>query len=368
MPGWIISMTNANSSRQVSLLFVLTTVFLTACGGGGGDGPAAGPNAFVEWLIPTGDIADGGPGQDGIPALENAKFEPAATITTVEPSDMVTVLLDGTQVKAYPQDIMDYHEIINDGPADNPFVMSYCPLTASSVAWQGKTADTDPTYGVSGLLYNSNLLLYDRESETVWSQLLEIGVNGPRIRSQPATKRLFETVFSTLQMMYPDAVVLSRDTGHIRDYDDYPYGDYKTDPALLFSVSRQDNRMHPKQRVIGIHEGSKSKVYQLGAFGAITQTINDQFNSQSIVVVGNSALSFAAIYSRQLSDGTILNFTAIDGDLPNVMSDDEGNVWDILGRAVSGPRMGERLNETRSYVAMWFAWVSHFNEIEIYFN
>ena len=348
------------------LLSLTITVLLAACGGGGGGG---GPEVTAAggplWLIPTADIADGGPGQGGIPALQNPRFEPAATITTVEPQDLVIVLRDGAEVKAYPHDIMDYHEIVNDGPADNPFSMSYCPLTGSALAWKGKAADADPTYGVSGFLYNSNLLLYDREGGSVWSQLLELAVFGPRQGDRPENIRLFETTFATLKNMYPDALVLSRDTGHIRGYDDYPYGDYKTEPQLLFRVSRQDNRMLAKQRVIGIHEDSKSRVYQLGAFGALTQTINDQFNNQSIVVVGNSVLSFAAIYSRVLADGTILNFSPINDDLPNVMSDDEGNVWDIFGTAVSGPRAGAQPAATRSYIAMWFCWVSHFNEVEL---
>ena len=85
--------------------------------------------------------------------------------------------------------------------------------------------------------------------------------------------------------MYPDALVLSRDTGHIRVYDEYPYGSYQTSSEFIFRVSRSDNRMHPKQRVIGLYKGSSSKVYQLGAFGSSTQAINDQFKDQSIVVV-----------------------------------------------------------------------------------
>jgi hypothetical protein len=352
------------------VIATLTIVLLSACGGGSsGSNPVSGPNTFSEWLIPTALIADGGPGQDGIPALENPNFESIQTISTVEPNDLLVVLLDGDQVKAYPHDILDYHEIVNDGSADAPFVMSYCPLTGSAVAWKGNPGDADPTFGVSGLLYNSNLMLYDRETQTIWSQLLETGVNGPRIRDQPESKRMFETTFETLQAMFPNAMVMTRDTGHIRGYDDYPYGSYKTDTRLLFRVGRQDNRLHPKQRVIGIHEGNDtSKTYQLGAFGSTTQVINDQFEGHSIVVVGNSSQSFAAIYSRELPDGTILNFTAITDDLPNVMQDDEGNVWDIFGRAVSGPRVGVHLAPTRSFVAMWFAWVSHFNQIEINFN
>ncbi len=278
------------------------------------------------------------------------------------------MLRDGAEVKAYPHDIMDYHEIVNDGPADEPFSMSYCPLTGSAVAWKGTVADADTTFGVSGLLYNSNLLLYDRETGSVWSQLLELAVFGSRQGEQPENMHVFETTFTTLKSMYPDALVLTRDTGHFFAYNIYPYGNYLEESGLLFQVSRQDSRMQPKQRVIGIHEGSSSKVYQLGAFGALTQTINDQFNGQSIVVVGNSKHSFAAIYSRVLPDGTILNFSPINDALPNVMSDDEGNVWNILGEAVSGPRAGEQLATTRSFVAMWFAWVSHFDSVEIYFN
>jgi len=189
---------------------------------------------------------------------------------------------------------MDYHEIVNDGPADDPFSMSYCPLTGSALAWKGRAADADSTFGVSGLLYNSNLLLYDRQTGSVWSQLLQLAVFGPRSGEQAENIQVFETTFATLKIMYPDALVLSRDTGHFLTYDLYPYGNYLEESGLLFRVSRQDNRLHPKQRVIGIHEGSSSKVYQLGAFGATTQTINDQFNNQSIVVVGNSALSLAS--------------------------------------------------------------------------
>jgi hypothetical protein len=126
--------------------------------------------------------------------------------------------------------------------------------------------------------------------------------------------------------------------------------------------------MHPKQRVIGIHDGTASKVYQLGAFGLSTQTINDQFGSQSIVVVGNSKLNYAAIYNRVLSDGSVLAFEPIQDALPNVMSDTEGNIWDIFGTAVSGPRVGEQLASVNSYTAMWFAWSAHFSTVELHFN
>lgn len=350
---------------------IVIALALSACGGGGGGG-GGDDNGFGgsdgRWLIPTADVVDGGPGRDGIPALDEPLFEAAATIMSLQPTDLVIVVRDGDQVKAYPEDIMDYHEIVNDGPDNDPFVVSYCPLTASALAWKGRAGDVDPTYGVSGLLFNSNLMLFDRESESVWSQMLQLSVTGERIGQRPEVVQVLETTFATLQSLYPEALVMTRDTGHFRFYDDYPYGLYREVSDLLFPVSRTDNRLHAKERAIGIHADDRAKVYQIAGFGEATQTINDQFGNQSIVVVGNSSLDLAAIYSRQLADGTILSFDPVQDDLPNVMTDAEGNVWDVFGTAVAGPRTGEQLESVQSYTAMWFAWAAHFDTVEIHFN
>ena len=342
-------------------------------GGGGGGSNRNGPigvgiDTSGAWLVPPEQVVDGGPGLDGIPALQSPMFESAATITTVEDNDFVIAVKSAGEIKVYPHDIMDYHEIVNDGPDDDPFTMSYCPLTGSALAWRGNMGDADRTYGVSGLLFNSNLLLYDRETRSIWSQMLQISVNGDRIRSRPETFAVMETTFGTLKAMYPDAMVMTRDTGHVRDYDDYPYGSYRTSTALLFPVETQDSRAHPKERGVGIHDATSAKVYQLGGFGDTTTAINDEFAGQSIVVVGNTANNFGVIYNRELADGTILSFEAIDGDLPNVLRDTEGNVWDIFGTAVSGPRVGTQLQATQSYIAMWFAWAAHFVEVQLHFN
>ena len=345
---------------------VLVAFLVAACGGSGGDDGNA--QTGEGWLIPTGNVADGGPGKDGIPALEQPTFAPASFVTLVEPDDLVIVVRDGDQIKAYPEDIMDYHEIVNDGPSNAPFIVSYCPLTASAIGWRGRATDANPTFGVSGLLYNSNLLLYDRQTDTHWSQMLQLAVNGSRIGQRPETVQVLETKFATLVSMYPDAVVMTRNTGHFRDYDQYPYGSYRQSPFLLFQTAPFDNRLHPKERALGIHTDSAAKVYQIAGFGDSTQVINEQFNGQSIVVIGNSALDFAAIYSRELSDGTILSLNPVPDDLPNVMIDSEGNVWDVFGTAVSGPRTGEQLASVRAYTAMWFAWATHFGDVEIHFN
>ena len=351
------------SHTAVSLLFA----FLAGCSGGGGGG-ATDSSVNDRWLIPTSNVVDGGPGKDGIPALEQPNFALATAVTAVQPDDLVVVVRDRTQVKAYPEDIMDYHEIVNDGSTDDPFVVSYCPLTASAIGWKGKVADANPTFGVSGLLYNSNLLLYDRQTDTVWSQMLQTAVNGPRIGQRAEAVQIIETKFSTLRSMYPDALVMTRDTGHVRNYDNYPYGDYRESGELLFRTAPRAPLLHAKERAIGIHSQSTAKIYQIAGFGDTTQVINEQFEGQSIVVVGNTALDLAAIYNRELPDGTILSMNPIQGDLPNIMTDTEGNVWDVFGTAVSGPRAGEQLAPVLAYTAMWFAWAAHFSDVQIHFN
>ena len=359
---------------STGFLLVLIAIFATACGGGGGGTPPPVVTNNAEWLVPIGDVFDGGPGKDGIPALQSPDFQSAATILTVDPSDLVIAVKHNGTVKIYPHDIMDWHEIVNDGPANDPYVLSYCPLTGSAMAWLTTATHANSSFGVSGLLYNSNLLLYDRQTDSLWSQMFEISISGPRIRELPERMQLLEGKYGTLRNMYPDALVMTRNTGFNRNYRNYPYGDYRDNTGLLFPVTHADQRLHPNTRVIGIRSGSGidadtvTKVYQLGEFGPTTQAINDQFQNQSIIIVGNTDLNFAVIYNRELADGTILTFTAINNDLPNIMSDDEGNVWDAFGTAVSGARAGEQLSMTKSYTAYWFAWVAHFPDTEIHFN
>jgi len=362
-------MNNGNSLSGRIFLCVAAALLIAGCGGGGGSGGggSGGGTAFT-WLVPEDEVVDGGPGKDGIPAIDEPAFESASTISSVGADDLVIVLRDAGTIKVYPHDIMDWHEIVNDGVSADPFSMSYCPLTGSAVAWKGDPNQPRRSFGVSGLLYNSNLILYDRKTDSYWSQMLQKSIRGPRAGEKPERIQVIEMPFRTSQEMYPTAHVMTRNTGWERSYGIYPYGRYRTNENLLFPVSPEDNRLHAKTRVIGIYSDTGSKVYQVQEFGATTLAINDQFDNQSIVVVGNSTLNFAAIFSRELADGTILAFSPIQDDLPNIMSDGEGNVWDVFGSAVSGPRAGENLLITQSFTAYWFAWAAFFPDPEIHFN
>jgi hypothetical protein len=351
-----------------ALLPIPATLLLISCGGGGG-GEATSPTpATSTWSIPSRLVVDGGPGKDGIPSIDNPVFELTSADTDTRGHWLVVGVRYNGETKAYPHNILNYHEIVNDGLAGAPFTLHYCPLTGSGMAWKGDPGAADPTFGVSGLLYQSNLILYDRETDSHWSQMLEESVEGERIGEVPDRIQIIETTMATWLSMYPDSQLLSQDTGHVREYDISPYGNYTTHDLLIFQTTSTDNRLHIKERVIGIRSDTDSKAFQIEGFGATTQTINEQFDNRPIVAVGNSSANIAAIYSRELSDGTILTFSPLDGQLPNIMQDNEGNVWDVFGTAVSGARAGTILAKTDSYTAMWFAWTSFNDATALHFN
>jgi hypothetical protein len=348
-------------------LIALMVVTAWSCGGGGGSTPD--PTAgTAQWSIPRGNVVDGGPGKDGIPSIDTPNFQAAAGITQVDDNMLVIGVRYDGETRAYPHDILNWHEIVNDGNAASPFVVSFCPLTGSAVAWQSNPMSGDPTFGVSGLLFESNLILYDRETDSHWSQMLEASVEGLRIGERPPGIQVIETTMATWREMYPASLVMTRDTGYSRDYDLTPYPQYTTNTDLLFSVSNLDSRLHPKERVIGITTRTENKAYQIASFGPTVTAINDHVGGQPVVVVGDSNTNIAAIFSRELSDGTILDFSPLNDQLPAVMQDSEGNVWDVFGEAISGPRTGTRLAKTNSYTAYWFAWAVFHDDTSLHFN
>jgi len=230
-----------------------------ACGGGGGGGGGDGDggvsvsgsdSSTIEWLVPFAEVVDGGPGKDGIPALSNPIFIPIGQSRLLANSLVIGILADG-QPRAIPHNIMDWHEVLNDEFQNGPVVMSYCPLTGSAVLWQASASAEDPTFGVSGLLYNSNLILYDRETDSNWAQMRQQAVQGSRQGEIPTNLPLVEMTVESWLEIYPDSDVLSRQTGFNRNYNEYPYGSFREDNQLLFNVTPFDSRMHPKKTSAG---------------------------------------------------------------------------------------------------------------------
>ncbi len=313
-----------------------------------------------DWLIPTDEVFDGGPGRDGIPSVDNPQFTNVNDASYLLDDDLVIGIKIGGTIRAYPHPILDWHEIVNDDISGQKTAITYCPLTGSAIAWKRNGVVSNSEFGVSGLLFNSNLIPYDRGSSSNWSQMRLQCVNGSLIGNEIETSKIIETTYKTWREMYPTSKLLSTNTGFGRQYGVYPYGGYKTNDDLIFPVSNEDNRLQKKERVLGLIAGGQTMAFVIKSFSSDVSIENVSFGGDEFVVIGSSGKNFAAAYKRELDDGTTLQFTITEGELPLVMMDNEGTKWNIFGEAIEGPRAGESLKQAKAFIAYWFAWAAFY--------
>jgi len=313
-----------------------------------------------DWLIPTDQVFDGGPGRDGIPSVDNPQFTNVNDASYLLDDDLVIGIKIGGTIRAYPHPILDWHEIVNDDISGQKTAITYCPLTGSAIAWKRHGVVSNSAFGVSGLLYNSNLIPYDRGSSSNWSQMKLQCVNGSLIGNEIETSKIIETTYKTWREMYPTSKLLSTNTGFGRQYGVYPYGGYKTNDDLIFPVSNEDKRLQKKERVLGLIAGGQTMAFVINSFSSEISIKNVSFGGDEFVVIGSSGKNFAAAYKRRLDDRTTLEFTITQGELPLVMMDNEGTKWNIFGEAIEGPRAGESLKQAKAFIAYWFGWAAFY--------
>jgi len=212
--------------------------------------------------IPADAIEKGGPPRDGIPSIDRPKFLAADDADFLEGDDRILgVTLDG-EARAYPIAILNWHEIVNDRIGDQHFAVTYCPLCGTGMVFATNVQDTALVLGVSGLLYNSDMLLYDRNTESLWSQILAAAVSGPLAGTRLPQIPVRHTSWSAWRDAHPDTLVLSTETGFRRDYGRSPYGGYERTPRLFFDVANKAPRdYHPKALVMGIEVDGAHKAY-----------------------------------------------------------------------------------------------------------
>ena len=213
-------------------------------------------------LIPVDEILSGGPPRDGIPAINEPKFESAGEADWLRDKDRVLALVIQGQARAYPIRILNWHEIVNDKVGDQRFAVTYCPLCGTGVVFSTNIANTSLQFGVSGLLYNSDVLLYDRNTESLWSQIMGKAVAGKLKGTLLPQIPVTHTSWKDWVKNHPDTMVLSRDTGSQRNYRNSPYAGYEKTRRLYFKVSHKSPaNYHPKERVIGLEINGHFKAY-----------------------------------------------------------------------------------------------------------
>ncbi len=350
-------------------------------GGSGGDDPVANDSSGSKgtWDLPRAEVATGCLGRDCIPSIESPVFVNTSDVDFVDDTDLVWGLVSEGKVWGFPENIMDWHEVVNLRYRGQQFVITYCPLTGSAVALDlmatGEQRSFNEfegmaSFGVSGLLYNNNLINYDRGTGSNWAQMYLRCVNGRYRGVEMITVPLIETTFRNWKKMFPNSLMLSDDTGFDRNYDIFPYGNFKEVEGLLFPINNHDRRLFFKERLHGIvtdRVGPSAKTYRFSFF-AHPRAVNDQLDGLSVVVAGMQDADTYVSYLREVN-GTTLTFE-IKTDNPDIypfdLVDNEGTVWNVLGHAISGPRTGERLIATPSYNAYWFAWGTFFEDVPIH--
>ena len=236
-------------------------------------------------IISVDNILSGGPPRDGIPSIDKPKFITAKEADFLKPEDRVIGVSYKGVTRAYPIRILNWHEIVNDQMNGESVAVTFCPLCGTGIVYSGDFDGKPHQFGVSGLLYNSDVLLYDRETETLWSQILSKGISGKLVNQALKVIPSSHTSWQSWRKQHPKTQVLSTDTGIKRDYTRSPYGDYSKNSSTYFPVAFKSKRYHPKERVLGVTVDGKYKAYPFSELAKLADsTLKDDFSGQQLTI------------------------------------------------------------------------------------
>ena len=326
---------------------------------------------FCLHSIDYNELLSGGPPPDGIPAIDNPQFistqEADEWLEDVEP---VISFVVGEDARAYPLQIMTWHEIVNDSVGDLPVVVTFCPLCNTALVFERPEIDGERlTFGTSGLLRKSDLVMYDRQTESFWQQFSGDAIVGDLTGTQLQFLPAGISSWADFKTRFPDGIVLSRETGFNRSYGRNPYPGYDNINNTPFAFAEEPNGdILPMARVIGIADVNGPPVSYLLSRLEEEQIINDLVEGIPLAVFWKSGTA-SALDSSQIvlgkDVGSVGVFKAeIDGqrltfDSPEngVFVDQEtGSTWNIFGAASEGPLAGSQLEPIPYHSTFWFAW------------
>lgn len=334
---------------------------------------------FSRHTVPYSEILSGGPPKDGIPAIDTPQYVSVSKaeewLAPVEPVVLVRV---GSETRAYPIQILMWHEIVNDTLNGKPLLVTFCPLCNTAIAFErvfdGQTFD----FGTTGCLRYSNLIMYDRQTETWWQQATGDAIAGEYAGAQLPFYPASIVSWADFKATYPTGTVLSRETGFSRNYGRNPYLGYDdvSQSPFLYRGQPTPGQLVPMARVLTLELGGEAVAYPYDILSSLG-VINDTVGGQRVVVFWvegtASALDSAQIpegrdvgatvaYSAEV-DRQTLTFELVNG----VFHDKEtASEWDIFGRAISGKLQGAQLTEQPAINHFWFSWAAFRPETRVY--
>ena len=333
---------------------------------------------FSLHTVPYDEILSGGPPRDGIAPIDNPKFttNEAASKWLGDQEPVIIFGLNG-DVRAYPIQILIWHEIANDVVGGVPVAVTFCPLCNAALVFDSRLDGVILDFGTSGKLRNSDLVMWDRQTESWWQQFTGEGIVG-ELAGKKLTPLPSQVIsWEDFKAANPQGKVLSRDTGFSRSYGQNPYAGYDRadNPPFLFDGDL-DGRLLPKERVAFVTVGDKTAAFPFSIL-EVERAVNYTVNGKDLVVFFQpgtvSALDRSSIEkSRDVGasgvfdpnlDGRKLTFRA---DSDDIVDNETGSVWSILGKATEGPLTGKELAPVVHDNNFWFAVAAFKPDTKIY--
>ncbi len=323
-------------------------------------------------IVPFDQIVSGGPPPDGIPSIDNPKFVNVQDAGNfMSDSDLVLGININGDIRAYPLLILVWHEIVNDKVGGVPVAVTYCPLCFTNQVFNSTTIGYNRAlqFGTSGKLYNSNLVMYDRTSKSLWSQALGQSIVGKYAGLKLQRIPFDISYWKDWKRLYPNSKILSKDTGFSRPYGADPYGDYYTSNQLYFPVSNHDNRLGLKEKIVGLDNTDgigkvQYKAYKLQQIET-QKVINDDIGGKPVTLFSLHP-AMVRVYDRMVIEGgKILEFEYSNSN--NKITDKQtGTEWNFDGQAVNGTLKGTHLTRLPFDEGFWFEWVAFHPETALY--
>ncbi len=325
---------------------------------------------FSRHTVELREVDSGGVPKDGIPAIDNPTFESISSARQwLDPDEPVIAVTLGESHRAYPLQILIWHEIVNDQVDGRPIAVTFCPLCNASLVFDRTVGGRVLSFGTTGMLRLSDLVMYDRQTESWWQQFTGEGIIGAYAGTTLEQVRSQIVPFSTFADTFPNAEILSRPAGSSRPYGRNPYQGYDSANSSPFAFrDKTDSRMRPMERVLGVRIGADTLVYPLSKLRD-SPVINDDVGGEPIVVVATAQMR-SPLDRRRISDsrkipaaaafhrsarGQVLDFEWRDDVLVDRQT---GSEWDIFGQAVRGPLAGATLKPVDGGVHFAFAWLA----------
>jgi len=333
---------------------------------------------FAKHSISYDSVVSGGPPKDGIPAIDNPKFDSIRDAQKwLQKLEPVIRLTHNNEAKAYPIQILMFHEIVNDSIADKKVSVTFCPLCNTSIVFDREVDGRLLDFGTTGKLRNSDLIMYDRQTESWWQQFTGEGIVGFYTRHKLIELDSVILSFEQFSLLHPNGKVLNRNTGYERQYGNNPYRGYDNINSIPFLMREEsDLRLPPMTRVISLSHLGKTKIYPFSEIKK-ADIVHDKFAGKSIVIFQTGKI-YSALDKRKITESrTIKTYRVFSTEMNNkfltfekksnkIVDLQTSSEWNIDGLAVNGKLKGKRLLPISFGEHFAFAWLAFNPKTEIY--